>query len=356
MSATPTNGTAGRPSSPTAPPPPAPRRPTALPSVMRAVTARTYGPPEVLRVEELPVPEARPGEVLVRVQAVAVSRAETAMRAADPAIARLAAGLRRPRNPVGGSELAGEVAVADPSTTGLRPGDRVVGASGAAASAAAEYTRVPAAALVRIPDHLTAADAVALAEGALTALPFLREAGRLEPGQDVCVNGAVGAVGAAAVQLAVAMGARVTAVCSGRNVGLARELGAAEVVDYTVDDVGTRRDAFDVFFDAVGTTSLRRVRRSLRPGGVYLGTVPTASILWHTLAAPVPGRRRRGRIAFTGLRPAEKKAAYLRETLDLAARGLLRPVLDRTYPFAEAAAAHAYVETGRKRGTVVLVP
>lgn len=329
---------------------------TQLPHVMRAVTARRYGPPEVLDVERLPVPRPGPGEVLVRVGAVAVSRAETHMRAADPAIARLAGGVRRPRNPVGGSELAGEVVLAGSAVTDLRAGDRVVGATGAAMGAAAEYVRVPAAGLVGVPRDMSDADAVALTEGGLTALPFLRDAGRLRAGQHVCVNGAVGAVGAAAVQLAVAAGARVTAVCGAANAALARELGASDVVDRATDDVAARRDAFDVFLDAVGTRSFRQVRRALRPGGVYLGTVPTPAIFWHTLAALVPGRRRRGRIALTGLHPPAAKAADLREMLDLSAQGLLRPVLDRIYPFEEAAAAHAYVEAGRKRGTVVLVP
>jgi len=326
------------------------------PERMRAVTARRYGPPEVLRVETLPVPEPRAGEALVRVEAVAVSRAEAHMRAADPAVARLAAGLRRPRQPVGGSELAGVVVALGPGVAGLRPGDRVVGATGATMGGAAEYARVPAGGVVRIPDDLSAPDAVALAEGGLTALPFLRDAGRVRAGHRVCVNGASGAVGSAGVQLAAAAGAHVTAVCSARNAGLARELGADEVVDYAVEDVAARREAFDVFFDAVGTTSFRRVRRALRPQGTYLGTAPTAALAWHTLAGRVPGRRRRARIAFTGLRGPERKAADLAELLDLAARGRLRPVLDRTFRFDEAPAAHAYVETGRKRGTVVLVP
>ncbi|MEE6271970.1 NAD(P)-dependent alcohol dehydrogenase [Georgenia sp. MJ206] len=323
---------------------------------MRAVTARRYGPPGVLQVEEMRIPPPGAGDVLVRVGAVSVSRAETAMRAADPPVARLATGLRRPRNPVPGSELAGEVVAVGPRVTGLRPGDRVLGATGAAGGAAAEYARVPAAGLVTIPTSLSAPDAVALTEGGLTALPFLRDAGRVVPGQSVCVNGAVGSVGAAAVQLAVALGARVTAVCSARNAELALALGAARVVDYTTADVTAEVDAFDVFFDAVGTLSFRRVRGSLRHGGTYLSTVPSAGIAWHTLTAAVPGSRRRGRIALTGLRRPEQKAADLRRMLDLADRGLLRPVLDRAYPFAEVAAAHAYVETGRKRGTVVLVP
>jgi len=325
-------------------------------ATMRAVTARRYGPPDVLRVEELPRPEPQRGEVLVRVGAVAVSRADAAMRAADPAVARLAAGLRRPRNPVFGAELAGEVVAVGDEVTTLRPGDRVVGASGIAMGGYAEYARLVAAGLVRVPDAMSDADAVALVEGGLTALPFLRDAGGVAPGQAVCVNGAAGAVGASAVQVAVALGAVVTAVASAGNADLLRSLGATEVVDYAAEDVTARRASFDVLFDAVGTLSYGRARRSLRPGGVYLSTVPGVGILWHTAAAGLPGRRRRGRIAFTGLRSADKKAADLAVLLDLAASGRLRPVLGRTFALEDAAAAHAYVETGHKRGTAVFLP
>ena len=327
-----------------------------LPRTMRAVTARRYGPPDVLRVEELLLPVPRDGEVLVAVGAVSVSRADTAMRAADPPIARLAAGLRRPRHPVPGAELSGVVAAVGPGVEGLVVGDPVVGATGIAQGGYAQYACAPAAGLVRRPTGMCDADAVALVEGGLTALPFLRDGGRVGPGQSVCVNGAAGAVGSSAVQLAVVLGAEVTAVCSGRHADLMRSLGATRVVDRTVQDV-TRLDArFDVFFDAVGTLSLRRVRHLLRPGGVYLSTVPTAAIAWHTLAGGLPGRRRRGRLMTTGLRSAPQKAADQVSLLELAAAGRLRPVLDRTYRLEEAAAAHTYVETGRKAGTVVLVP
>lgn len=326
-------------------------------ATMRAATWRRYGPPEVLRVEELPVPVPAEGEVLLRVGAVSVSRADTAMRAADPAVARLAAGLRRPRNPVLGAELAGEVVAVGPGVDGLGVGDRVVGATGVAQGGYAEYARVPAAAMVALPASMSDADAVALVEGGLTALPFLRDGGRVRPGQAVCVNGAAGAVGSSAVQLAVALGAEVTAVCSAAGADLVRSLGATRVIDRQATDVTAGGECYDVVLDAVGTLSLRRVRRVLRPGGVYLSTVPTTGILWHTLLAGLPGRRRRrGRILFTGLRPAPRKAADQAVLLELAAAGRLRPVLDRTYPLDEVVAAHAYVGSGRKRGTVVLEP
>ncbi len=328
----------------------------ALPATMRAVTVRRYGPPEVLRVEELPVPRPGKGEVLLRVGALAVSRADAAMRAADPAIVRLVSGLRGPRQPVPSSELAGVVVAVGEGVTGLEPGVRVVGATGARAAAAAEYALAPAAGVVPVPDGLSDADAVALVEGGLTALPFLRDAGRLAPGQAVCVNGASGAVGVAAVQLAVALGGTVTAVCGPANAALVRALGAAEVVDRTRADVTALTGAFDVLFDAVGTLTYRRARGALTPGGVYLTTVPSASIAWHVLATSLPGVRRRARIAFTGLRSPEAKGADIRTLLRFAADGDLRPVVGRTFPMAEVVEAHRYVDSGLKRGTAVLFP
>lgn len=339
----------------TDPRPDLPTLPT-LPATMVAATCRRYGPPDVVQVEQIPVPVPAAGEVLLRVGAVSVSRADVQMRSADPFVARLAAGLRRPRNPVLGAELAGEVVAVGPGVDAFAPGDRVVGATGAAQGGHAEYARVPAVALVAVPAGMSDADAVALVEGGLTALPFLRDGGHVRPGHTVCVNGATGAVGSSAVQLAVALGAEVTAVCSAAGADLARSLGATRVVDREREDVTAGDARFDVLLDAVGTLSLRRVRRVLRPGGVYLSTVPSAGIGLHALVAGLPGRRRRGRILFTGLRPAARKAADQATLLELAAAGRVRPVLDRTYPLADAAAAHAYVGSGRKRGTVVLLP
>lgn len=328
-----------------------------VPATMRAVTARRYGPPEVLQVEHLPVPEPRAGEVLVRVGAVSVSRADTALRAADPAFARLATGLRRPRNPVPGAELAGEVVAVGPDVADVRAGERVVGATGVAQGGYAEYARVPAAGVVPVPAGISDVEAVALVEGGLTALPFLRDGGGVGPGASVCVNGAAGAVGSSAVQLAVVLGAEVTAVCSAAGADLVRSLGAAHVVDREREDVTAGGQRFDVVLDAVGTLSLRRVRRVLRSGGIYLSTVPSAAIAVQTMLAALPGRRRRrGRILFTGLRPDRLKAADQARLLQLAVAGRLRPVLDRAYPLEDVVAAHAYVGSGRKQGVVVLVP
>lgn len=322
---------------------------------MLAATHRRYGPPEVLRTEQVPVPRPRPGEVLVRVGAVAATAADAALRGAHPLAARLAGGLRRPRNPILGSELAGVVVGRGTAVTDVGLGERVVGATGARMGGYAQYACVPAAGLARVPDGMELPDAVGVTEGGLTALPFLRDQARVRANQVVCVNGASGAVGTAAVQLAAHLGAEVVAVCSASNADLVRSLGAARVLDYAADDLTAQVAVFDVVFDTVATSSFRRCRQALVPTGVYLTTAPSPVAAVQTLLTRRT-RRRRVRLAFTGLRPQADKAADMAYLLQLAVEGAIRPVVDRSYPLAQAAQAHRYIDTRRKRGVVVLIP
>lgn len=329
--------------------------PTTRPATMRAVTFRRYGPPEVLHLENLPVPVPRDGEVLVRVGGVAVSAAAAAMRAADPFIARFASGLRRPRRTVLGGELAGEVVAVGDGVTDPRVGDRVVGAAGIEMGGYAEYVRLPAEGVALIPEGIGLADAVAIVEGGLTALPFLRDHAKVRPGQHVLINGASGGVGTAAVQLATTLGAVVTGVCSAANAELVAALGADQVIDYAAVDFTRNPGAYDVVFDAVGKNSFRRCRRALKPGGIYLTTVPSAAIIVQMLGTRWIGSRRAG-IAFTGLRKPIAKAQDMAFLLELAGTGAIRPAIDRALPLADAVEAHRHVDTGRKRGAVVLTP
>ncbi len=329
--------------------------PTTRSTTMTAVVLDRYGPPEVLHLAELPRPVPGPGEVLVRVGAVAVSAADAAMRAADPPVARLATGLRHPRRRVPGAEIAGEVVELGADVDDALLGVRVVAATGVGAGGYAEYSAVPAAGLARVPDGIELTDAVAVCEGGLTALPFLRDHGKVTSGARLLVIGAAGAVGSAAVQLAVDLGAHVTGVCSTPHVELVRSLGVDAVIDRTAINILERAGEYDVIFDAVGAASFRRVRRHLAPHGIYLTTVPDVGALLRTPLA----RRARGKraaLAFTGLRPQRAKAADMRHLLELAAQGRIVPVIDRRLPLAEAATAHRYVEEGHKTGTLVLVP
>ncbi|WP_309135482.1 NAD(P)-dependent alcohol dehydrogenase [Cellulomonas sp.] len=345
-------------------PAPSPSTDTPTPATTTVVAHHRYGPPEVLVAERAPMPVAGADEVVLAVEAVAVSRAEAAFRAARPAVARLATGLLRPRRPVLGGDVGGRVLAVGAGVTHLRPGDRVLAQTGIAMGGYARHLRAPATAVLPVPDGVPTPEAVALAEGGSTALPFVRDHARVRPGTRLLVNGASGAVGAAAVQLAAHLGAEVTGVCSTDHVELVRSLGAASVVDRTRTPLEALAGPYDVVLDAVGTSSFRRCRHLLAPGGSYLTTVPGAGILVRTALRPVlrgpllrgPLGGRTAAIAFTGLRPAADRLADVRHLLDLAAAGAVRGVVDRTWPLEEAAAAHAYVDTGRKAGTVLLLP
>ncbi|MHA7132062.1 NAD(P)-dependent alcohol dehydrogenase [Oerskovia turbata] len=317
---------------------------------MRAATHRRYGAPEVVSVVDAADPAPARDQVLVRVLAASVGAADAAARSGDPKVVRLFSGLLSPRHPVLGSDVAGEVVAVGADVRGLTVGDRVVGVRGPALGGHAQLAVVQAAgALALLPPEVTPEQAVALCDGAMTALPFLRDHGRVRAGHRVLVNGASGAVGSAGVQLARLLGAHVTAVTSTPNVPLARDLGAHAVVDYRVEDFTASDERWDVVFDAVGKSSFRRARRVLAPQGVYLSTVPGAIVLQSLLT-------RRASIAFTGLRKNAAKRPDLAELVRLAATGSLTPLVDSVFPLDEAQAAHTRVDTGRKRGTVVLRP
>lgn len=314
---------------------------------MRAVTDARFGPPEVLQLvrEPKPVPKAR--DVLIRVHAATVCKEDPDMRAA-PGFN----GLLKPRRPILGQEFAGEVEAVGPDASRFRPGDRVFGMD--AFGAYAEYKCLSEeAALARMPAGLTYAEAASVPNGALTALPFLRDHGHIRRGQAVLVYGASGSVGTAAVQLARAYGAEVTGVCSTQNLELVRSLGATRVVDYTREDFTRQDHTYDIIFDAVGKLALARCWDRLAKDGVYLTVIPGPGVLLRGLWASLAGGRR-ARFAATGLRSARQKAADLCFVRGLIETGQFRPVIDRRYPLEQIAQAHHYVQGGHKKGNVVI--
>ncbi len=313
---------------------------------MRAVVHRRYGPPEVLRVEELPRPEPQQGEVLVRVHASSVTRSDCGVRNSEYWFARVFTGLVRPKRPVAGMEFAGVVEALGDGVSASPTGDEVFGIKG---GANADYVCVPETGVIaHKPARIGFEEAAGVADGALSARTMLPTLGRLE-GRHIAVYGASGSIGVGAVQLAKHAGARVTAVCNGANVELVHSLGADEVVDYERED-WTRRGPFDGIFDAVGKSSFRKVRRALRPGAVYASA--DLGFLWHLplliLVTKLAGSRR----AKLGI------ASYRKDDLlflaGLLEAGEYRPVVDRTYPIEDVVEATRYVETGQKRGNVVL--
>lgn len=321
---------------------------------MQAITSRIYGAPEVIHLEEIPTPVPRKGEVLIRNHATVVSGAECTARNGKDPFARLYFGLARPRFPVLGTGFAGEVAAVGSDVVNYRVGDQVMGSAGPTLGAHAEYVTVSEHGVIALqPTDLAATEAVAILDGALTALPFLRDSAGLKAGQSILINGASGAVGTAAVQLAKRFGAVVTAVCSTANLELVKALGADNVIDYTVEDFTATKKHYDIVFDAVGKSSYTRSRKLLKPDGAYLTTVPSIPILMWTLGTRIIGRTRAG-ITFTGLRKPSAMAQDVQFMGDLAASGHYVPVIDHIYSLNEAASAHAHVETGHKKGSAVI--
>jgi NADPH:quinone reductase-like Zn-dependent oxidoreductase len=238
--------------------------------------------------------------------------------------------------------------------TGFSVGDRVVASTGAGLGANAELARVPAdGAIGRIPESASDEDAVTICEGGLTALPFLRDAGRIAPGERVLINGASGAVGTAAVQLAKHFGAHVTGVCGPAGVELVESIGADEVIDYRTTDFTTAGHAYDIVFDVAGKSSFSRCRHSLNRGGRYLRTVPSLAIAAQSLVTRWAGSRR-ATIMFTGLRKPADKARDLAFLMDLLETGRMRAVVGRRFRLEDSVAAHRFVEGDGKQGSVVL--
>ena len=314
---------------------------------MKAAIYTKFGPPEVLHLQELEVPTPKANEVLVRIHATSVVKEDPDMRA-SPGFN----GLLKPRHPILGQELAGEIASVGAAVTRFKPGDQVFGID--MFGAYAEYKRMPEnGALARKPANLTYAEAASVPNGALTALPYLRDQGRVQPGQTVLIYGASGSVGAAAVQLAKYYGAIVTGVCSAPNLAWVKALGADKVIDYTREDFARNGERYDIIFDTVGKRSFADCKGALTDTGVFLATVPTPATMLQALLTARSGGKK-VKFAATGLRPAQAKAGDLVFLTELIEAGKFKPAIDRSYPLEQIADAHRYVEKGHKKGNVVI--
>ena len=319
---------------------------------MKAIVFTRYGPPDVLRLAEVDTPRPGATEVLIKVHASSVSTADWRIRAsAFPGIlwlpGRLMMGLFRPRNPIPGVDFAGEVTGTGEAVTRFAPGDRVFGFKGHGGNA--EYLVMDQdAAIVPMPEGMGYRAAAALPFGGLSALVFMRDIARVTPGMEVLVLGASGGVGIYAVQIAHAMGAKVTGVCSAANAPLVRDHGAAEVIDYQKDDATRPGRFFDVVFDTVGAATFAQARRVLRRSGAFVPLNFKGREMVQSLVAKLTGGPRLVS-AVSG-----DTAADLQELSQMVNTGRLRAVIDRTYPLARVPEAHGYVQMRRRRGAVIV--
>jgi NADPH:quinone reductase-like Zn-dependent oxidoreductase len=324
------------------------------PVTMRAIIQDGYGAPErVLRLDQAARPSPGPGDVLLRVRATSVNTPDWATVAGEPYLLRLRSGLRRPAHPVRGSDVAGVVEAVGERVTGLRPGDEVLGSLwGGTAGTFAQYAVAPATQLVAKPAGLGFEEAAASVMTGLTALQAMRDVGRVRAGTRVLVNGASGGVGTMAVQIARSLGAEVTGVCGTGNVELVRSLGAEHVVDYTARDFTRSDQRYDVILDNVLNHPPRAVARLLAPGGIL---IPNSLGTTGGLLAGLP------RVARASLMRRSARFVTLAVTSDnlnalvrLLESGAVRVVIDRTYPFEEAARAVARVLDHHASGKVAI--
>ena len=323
-------------------------------ATMTGATHRRYGPPEVLEITRLPVPTPAARQVLVRVAAAALNPSDVFLMLGRPAAVRLMTGLRRPsaRHQVRGQDLAGTVEAVGAGVTQLKAGDRVFGSSD---GALAEYACVSEKSLAPMPARLSFEHAAAIPMAGLAALHGLRDAARLVAGQHLLVNGASGGIGTFAIQIAKGMGAEVTAVCSGANVELVRELGADRVIDYTAHPLTEGAGRYDVILDNVANHSLGTMRRLLAPTGTLLtnsGEVgPDGGPIVRILKALGHSMRSSQRVKTFLSTPNRDDLAILAAMADA---GEITPVIDRLYPLEQAAEAMARVASRRARGKVVV--
>ena len=322
---------------------------------MKAIVQERFGPPDSLQLVDTQTPEIGPSDVLLKVHAAAVNPYDWHMLRGDPRIARLmgGVGVTRPKARIAGVDVAGRVEEVGADVRGLQPGDEVFGTC---RGAFAEYAAADAALVVPKPAGLSFEQAAALPMAAVTALHAIRDRGRVHSGQRVLVNGAAGGVGTFAVQIAAALGAEVTGVCSARKGDLVRSIGAAQVIDYASEDFADSSVRYDLILDNVGNRKIRDLRRAVTPTGMVLvngGGSPGHVIgaVGSIVGAVVVNLFVRQRIAFV---PTKQTRDDLLAVAQLVDAGTLRPVIDRTYPLADTAAALRYIEAGHAGGKVVI--
>lgn len=321
---------------------------------MKAVIYNKYGSADVLELTEIPRPVPQYNEVLVKIFATTVTPVDTAFRAGNPKFARLYTGLLKPKKSILGTELSGVIEAVGDGVTRFACGDRVFAAAPDGFGAHAQFiTLSEDAAMSIIPEALGYEETAAICNGGLTALPFLRDNAKLQPGQEILIIGAAGSIGTVAVQLAASFGAEVTGVCSTANTEMVRGLGAKHVIDYTIEEFQNSSQSYDVIFDAVGKSSFSKARGNLAPGGIYLTTVPELGLLLAPLMRPFNGGKS-AKMAATGLRKDADKIKDMDILKHMIAKGELTTVIDRNYPLEQIATAHEYVEKGHKRGNLIV--
>jgi NADPH:quinone reductase-like Zn-dependent oxidoreductase len=321
---------------------------------MKAIVYKKYGPPDVLHLEEVKKPAPRDEEVLVKVHAASINAGDWHLLTGDPFPMRLmGVGLFRPKNTILGADIAGQVEVVGRKVQQFKPGDAVFGdIFGLGSGSFTEYVSVPESVLALKPSNISFEEAAAVPVAAVTALQGLRDRGHIQPGQKVLINGASGGVGTYAIQIAKAFGAEVTAVCSTRNLEMARSIGADHVIDYTQEDFTQNGRQYDLILGANGYQPLSAYKRALTPHGIYvfIGGLP-AQIIQSLFIGPIMSKTDGRKMTSVMKKANQKDLLVIRDLLE---DGKIKPVIDACYPLCETPEAFRYFGKGHTHGKVII--
>ena len=321
---------------------------------MRAVIVEKYGNPEVLQIQKIEKPLPKSNEVLIKIKATSITAASGFMREGKPYLGRLFLGLTRPKVKTPGTDLSGIIEAIGSDVKNFNVGEEVIAETGINCGTYAEYICLSFDELiVKKPNNVSHEEATGIIDGACTALAFLTEQVNIKKGQKILINGASGSIGTAAIQLAKQFGAEVTGICSAKNKALVKDIGADKVLDYKKGELQKSYELFDVIFDTVGKLSYSNAKKNLKPNGVYLTPVMDFSTLLSLLFVS-PFSKKKLKFCATGMRKQELRMKDLIQVKDLIKEEKISPVMDRVYHFEQIQEAHSYVDTGRKRGNVVV--
>lgn len=321
---------------------------------MKAVVCTAYGGPEVLEVREMPTPQPQDNEILVKVRAACLSTASAMMRSGTPRYARIFLGLRRPKKPIPGTGFAGVVTGLGKNVTGFEVGDAVFGETTVNFGTNAEYVAVPAdGAVLPMPDFLSFEEAAVMCDGPVTSFNFLKNLADVQQGQKVLINGASGSLGVAAVQIAKYMGAEVTGVCSTKNIELVKSIGADHVIDYKKEDFTQSEQQYDVIYDTVGKSCFAKAQKVLTKTGVFMSPVLSFKILLPMLTNKLRNGKR-AKFDATGLKPIDTIKKMMGALQEIMKDGKYNHVIERRYAMEQVVDAHRYIDSGRKRGCIVM--
>lgn len=321
---------------------------------MKAVYVTRYGGPEVLQVKEVATPTPNENEILIKVRAACLSTASAMMRSGTPKYARLFLGLKRPKHPIPGSGFAGVVVQTGSNVRGFEIGDAVFGETTVSFGTNAEYVCVPADGIVLpMPEELSFEEAAVMCDGPITSLNFLKNLADVQAGQKVLINGASGSLGVAAVQIAKSMGAEVTGVCSTNNVELIKSLGADYVIDYRKEDFTKGDKQYDVIFDTVGKSCFKKTQKVLTAKGIFMSPVLSGKIMIPMMGNGLRGGKK-AKFDATGLKPSPVIKELLRELQSIMSKHQYNMVIDRRYAMEQVSEAHEYIDSGHKRGNIVM--